>query len=88
MRSISHSTSFTTRPFPPLRPRQGSEYSTAERLKSLRGGLTQEGLAQAASVSVGVVRELERGGTAPLPSLLSIADALGTGRRAREYTRR
>ncbi|MEU9415981.1 helix-turn-helix transcriptional regulator [Streptomyces sp. NPDC048272] len=57
---------------------QWSEYSTAERLKSLRGGMTQERLAEAAGVSIGVVRKLERGGTASLPSLLSIADALGT----------
>jgi transcriptional regulator with XRE-family HTH domain len=57
---------------------QWSEYSTAERLRSLRGGMTQEQLAEAADVSVGVVRKLERGGTASLPSLLSIASALGT----------
>ncbi|MBT2407950.1 MULTISPECIES: helix-turn-helix domain-containing protein [unclassified Streptomyces] len=57
---------------------QWSEYTTFERLKSLRGGMTQEQLAEAAAVSVGVVRKLERGGTASLPSLLSIADALGT----------
>ncbi|MFE3557078.1 helix-turn-helix domain-containing protein [Streptomyces sp. NPDC059193] len=57
---------------------QWSEYTTSERLKTLRGGMTQEQLAEAASVSVGVVRKLERGGTASLPSLLSIADALGT----------
>ncbi|KND39819.1 helix-turn-helix domain-containing protein [Streptomyces acidiscabies] len=57
---------------------QWSEYTTSERLKSLRGGMTQEQLAEAADVSVGVVRKLERGGTASLPSLLSIADALGT----------
>ncbi|WP_301184500.1 helix-turn-helix domain-containing protein [Streptomyces sp. YPW6] len=47
-------------------------------MKALRGGMTQEQLAEAAGVSVGVVRKLERGGTAPLPSLLSIADVLGT----------
>ncbi|MEU3425041.1 helix-turn-helix domain-containing protein [Streptomyces gardneri] len=40
--------------------------------------MTQEQLAEAAGVSVGVVRKLERGGTASLPSLLSIADSLGT----------
>ncbi|WP_246234084.1 helix-turn-helix domain-containing protein [Streptomyces boluensis] len=40
--------------------------------------MTQEGLAEAADVSVGVVRKLEQGGTASLPSLLSIASALGT----------
>ncbi|MEV6940772.1 helix-turn-helix domain-containing protein [Streptomyces sp. NPDC051172] len=57
---------------------QWSEYTTAERLKTLRGGMTQEQLAEAAAVSVGVVRKLERGGTASLPSLLSIASALGT----------
>ncbi|MEU2439592.1 helix-turn-helix transcriptional regulator [Streptomyces rubradiris] len=57
---------------------QWSEYSTAERLKTLRGCMTQEQLAEAADVSVGVVRKLERGGTASLPSLLSIASALGT----------
>ncbi|MFJ3281454.1 helix-turn-helix domain-containing protein [Streptomyces halstedii] len=57
---------------------QWSEYTTSERLKALRGGMTQEQLAEAASVSVGVVRKLERGGTASLPSLLFIADALGT----------
>ncbi|MQY36014.1 hypothetical protein SRB17_40100 [Streptomyces sp. RB17] len=57
---------------------QWSEYSTAERLKTLRGAMTQEQLAEAANVSVGVVRKLERGGTASLPSLLSIASALGT----------
>ncbi|MGX1851689.1 helix-turn-helix domain-containing protein [Streptomyces sp. NPDC055299] len=57
---------------------QWSEYTTAERLKALRSGMTQEGLAEAAAVSVGVVRKLERGGTASLPSLLSIASALGT----------
>lgn len=57
---------------------QWSEYTTAERLKTLRSGMTQEQLAEAASVSVGVVRKLERGGTASLPSLLSIASALGT----------
>lgn len=57
---------------------QWSEYSTAERLKRLRGAMTQEQLAEAANVSVGVVRKLERGGTASLPSLLSIASALGT----------
>ena len=57
---------------------QWSEYTTAERLKTLRSGMTQEQLAEAAVVSVGVVRKLERGGTASLPSLLSIASALGT----------
>ncbi|MFE7659566.1 helix-turn-helix domain-containing protein [Streptomyces celluloflavus] len=57
---------------------QWSEYTISERLKTLRGGMTQEQLAEAAAVSVGVVRKLERGGTASLPSLLSIADALGT----------
>ncbi|MBT2677275.1 helix-turn-helix transcriptional regulator [Streptomyces sp. ISL-14] len=57
---------------------QWSEYSTAERLKTLRGAMTQEQLAEAANVSVGVVRKLERGGTASLPSLLSIASAVGT----------
>ncbi|MFJ8848224.1 helix-turn-helix domain-containing protein [Streptomyces cyaneofuscatus] len=57
---------------------QWSEYTTAERMKALRGAMTQEQLAEAAAVSVGVVRKLERGGTASLPSLLSIADALGT----------
>ncbi|MFB8078570.1 helix-turn-helix domain-containing protein [Streptomyces sp. NPDC056013] len=57
---------------------QWSEYTTSERLKALRGAMTQEQLAEAATVSVGVVRKLERGGTASLPSLLSIADALGT----------
>ncbi|GAA2938802.1 hypothetical protein GCM10010518_27290 [Kitasatospora cinereorecta] len=57
---------------------QWSEYTTAERLKALRNGMTQEQLAEAAEVSVGVVRKLERGGTASLPSLLSIASALGT----------
>lgn len=57
---------------------QWSEYTTSERLKTLRGGMTQEQLAEAAAVSVGVVRKLERGGTASLPSLLSLADALGT----------
>ncbi|MDT9686353.1 helix-turn-helix transcriptional regulator [Streptomyces sp. TRM76323] len=44
----------------------------------LRGTTTQERLAEAAGVSVGVVRKLERGGTASLPSLLSVVDALGT----------
>ncbi|QIB42808.1 helix-turn-helix domain-containing protein [Streptomyces aureoverticillatus] len=57
---------------------QWSEYTTAERLKALRSGMTQEQLAEAAAVSVGVIRKLERGGTASLPSLLSIASALGT----------
>ncbi|MFD4767548.1 helix-turn-helix domain-containing protein [Streptomyces niveus] len=57
---------------------QWSEYTTAERLKALRNGMTQEQLAEAAEVSVGVVRKLERGGTASLPSLLAIASALGT----------
>ncbi|WNF28466.1 helix-turn-helix transcriptional regulator [Streptomyces sp. C11-1] len=57
---------------------QWSEYTTAERMKALRSAMTQEQLAEAAAVSVGVVRKLERGGTASLPSLLSIADALGT----------
>ncbi|MGW7413838.1 helix-turn-helix domain-containing protein [Streptomyces sp. NPDC054863] len=57
---------------------QWSEYTTAERLKTLRSGMTQEQLAEAAEVSVGVVRKLERGGTASLPSLLAIASALGT----------
>lgn len=55
-----------------------SEYTTAQRLKALRNGMTQEKLAEIAEVSVGVVRKLERGGTASLPSLLSIASALGT----------
>ncbi|MFE5730649.1 helix-turn-helix domain-containing protein [Streptomyces sp. NPDC056528] len=59
---------------------QWSEDTTSERLKALRGAMMQEQLAEAAGVSVGVVRKLERGGTASLPSLLSIADALGTGR--------
>lgn len=35
---------------------QWSEYTTSERLKALRGGMTQEQLAEAAGVSVGVVR--------------------------------
>ncbi|WP_242442019.1 helix-turn-helix domain-containing protein [Streptomyces sp. CB02460] len=54
-------------------------------MKALRGGMTQEQLAEAAAVSVGVVRKLERGGTASLPSLLSIADGAGVrGRRPRK----
>lgn len=57
---------------------QWSEYTTTERLKTLRSGMTQEQLAEAAEVSVGVVRKLERGGTASLPSLLAIASTLGT----------
>lgn len=57
---------------------QWSEYTTAERLKTLRSGMTQEQLAEAAEVSIGVVRKLERGGTASLPSLLAIASTLGT----------
>lgn len=57
---------------------QWSEYTTAERLKALRSGMTQEQLAEAAAVTVGVIRKLERGGTASLPSRLSIASALGT----------
>ncbi|MFE5302004.1 helix-turn-helix domain-containing protein, partial [Streptomyces sp. NPDC056632] len=56
---------------------QCSEYTTSERLKALRGAMTQEQLAEAAGVRRRR-RKLERGGTASLPSLLSIADALGT----------
>ncbi|MFI1932362.1 helix-turn-helix domain-containing protein [Streptomyces sp. NPDC020328] len=37
--------------------------------------MTQEQLAEAAAVSVGVVRKLERGGRTSLSSLLSIANA-------------
>ncbi|WP_322975630.1 helix-turn-helix transcriptional regulator [Streptomyces sp. NBC_00162] len=40
--------------------------------------MTQEGLAEAAGVSVGVIRKLERGGTASIASLLSVANAVGT----------
>ncbi|MER6521804.1 helix-turn-helix transcriptional regulator [Streptomyces sp. NPDC001553] len=57
---------------------QWSEYTNSERLKALRSGMTQEGLAEAAGVSVGVIRKLERGGTASIASLLSVAHALGT----------
>ncbi|CAL2070830.1 hypothetical protein GPN2_21783 [Streptomyces murinus] len=56
----------------------GRSCTTSERLKALCGGKTQEQLAEAAGGSVGVACKLERGGSDSLPSLLSIADALGT----------
>lgn len=58
---------------------QWSDRTTAERVKMLRGDrLTQEGLAEAADLSVGTVRKLEQGGNVSLPSLLRLAAALGT----------
>lgn len=50
-----------------------------ERLKELRltRGLTQEGLAEQADLSLGTVKKLERGGTARLDTYHAIARALG-----------
>ncbi|MFJ6217277.1 helix-turn-helix domain-containing protein [Streptomyces sp. NPDC092296] len=58
---------------------QWSDRTTGERVKLLRGErLTQEGLAAAAGLSVGTIRKLEQGGNLSLPSLLRVANALGT----------
>ncbi|MDH6134270.1 transcriptional regulator with XRE-family HTH domain [Kitasatospora sp. MAA4] len=57
---------------------QWSDYSTGQRIKMLRAGLTQEQLAEAAGVSLATVRKAEksRGGGIGLPSLLKLSAAL------------
>lgn len=57
----------------------GSASLPGDRLKAarLRRGFTQEGLAEATSLSVGVIKKLERGGTGRLETYHAIARALG-----------
>ncbi|MFF2115978.1 helix-turn-helix domain-containing protein [Kitasatospora sp. NPDC058184] len=56
---------------------QWSDYSTGQRIKMLRAGMTQEELAEAAGVSVPTVRKAEKeGGSIGLPSLLKLSAAL------------
>ncbi|QMU76052.1 helix-turn-helix transcriptional regulator [Streptacidiphilus sp. PB12-B1b] len=57
---------------------QWSDYSTGQRIKMLRAGMTQEQLADAAGVSPATVRKAERsqGGGIGLPSLLKLSAAL------------
>ncbi|MFE6052193.1 helix-turn-helix domain-containing protein [Kitasatospora sp. NPDC056446] len=58
---------------------QWSDYSTGQRIKMLRAGMTQEELAEAAGVSVPTVRKAEKeGGSIGLPSLLKLSGALHT----------
>ncbi|MFE4976587.1 helix-turn-helix domain-containing protein [Kitasatospora sp. NPDC056651] len=58
---------------------QWSAYSTGQRIKMLRAGMTLEELAEAAGVSVSTVRKAERdGGGIGLPSLLKLSAALHT----------
>jgi transcriptional regulator with XRE-family HTH domain len=58
---------------------QWADYSTAERVKLLRGGdLTQEQLAAVSGLSVGTVRKVEQGGNLGVTSLLRLASGLGT----------
>jgi transcriptional regulator with XRE-family HTH domain len=61
-------------------PNQDSHDRTvADRLVELRRsrGLTQEGLAEQASISVGVIRKIEQGGTARIENYHRIARTLG-----------
>lgn len=61
-------------------PDQGSHDRTvADRLVELRRrrGLTQEGLAEQAGISVGVIRKIEQGGTARIENYHRIARTLG-----------
>lgn len=60
-------------------PDQDTPLTIAERLIQLRRrrGLTQEGLADAAGVSAGVVRKIEQGGTARMETYHRLARALG-----------
>jgi transcriptional regulator with XRE-family HTH domain len=62
-------------PYPP----DNTSTHPGDRLKDarLRRGLTQEGLAEHAGLSVGVVKKLERGGTGRLETYHALARALG-----------
>ncbi|WP_405088829.1 helix-turn-helix domain-containing protein [Microbispora sp. NBC_01389] len=55
-----------------------SDYTTGERIKILRAGLTQEQLAEATELSVATIRKVERDLGVGLPSLLRISAALHT----------
>ncbi|KRV46501.1 DNA-binding protein [Wenjunlia vitaminophila] len=58
---------------------QWSDYTTGERLKILRGkDLTQAQLAERTGLSVKTVQKAEQGGTVSLPTLMCLADGLGT----------
>ncbi|MGE7386947.1 helix-turn-helix domain-containing protein [Streptomyces sp. NPDC004126] len=55
------------------------EHTTGQRIKLLRGVITQEQLAEAADLAVSTVRKAEQGrGQLSLPTLLRLAHALGT----------
>lgn len=55
------------------------EHTTGQRIKLLRGALTQEELAEAAGLSIATVRKAEQNrGQLSLPTLLRFAHALGT----------
>jgi transcriptional regulator with XRE-family HTH domain len=56
---------------------QWSDYSTGERVRSLRGSeMTQQGLAEAADVSLSLVQKVEQTSKASIGSLLKLAAAL------------
>ncbi|MFD9208844.1 helix-turn-helix domain-containing protein [Streptomyces sioyaensis] len=57
---------------------QWAEFSTRNRIKLLRGNMTQEQLADASGLSVGTVRKAEQGGNLGIASLLRLASGLGT----------
>jgi len=57
---------------------QWGDRTTGDRVKFLRGDLTQEQLAEAADLSIATIQKLEQGGTLRVASLLKVAGALGT----------
>lgn len=55
-----------------------TEYTTGERIKVLRGSMTQQALSEAAGVSVHLVQKAEQGRSISLPYLMRLANALGS----------
>ena len=55
-----------------------ADYTTGERIKALRGLMTQEALAEVAGVSVHLVRKAEQSKSISLPYLIKLSEALGT----------
>jgi transcriptional regulator with XRE-family HTH domain len=56
---------------------QWHNQTTGERIRFLRGSLTQQALAEAAGVSVHLVQKAEQGKNVSLPYLMKLAEALG-----------
>jgi transcriptional regulator with XRE-family HTH domain len=56
---------------------QWHDLTTGERIRFLRGSMTQQALSEAAGVSIHLVQKVEQGKNVSLPSLMKLAEGLG-----------